>query len=149
MQATEVFYGGETGGYVVGIGAGSFDAALADGLVAAAGGTATVITGTQGNLCLTVRAYWKAPPLALKGWDQVVEVGFDSADGRTRVGSMWRPPELPVVTVAGPGPYRLRVHVSGRDEPETFLPEMPVERHLLVVFPGASKKRKHFKKGER
>lgn len=145
-QFTGLIHGGEGGSYYVGSGDDglSFDAALDDGLVAAAGGAVTVITGTEGALCLTVRGYRKAPPVALKGWERVTEVGFDSADGRAEVGSLSDPVEAPPVTVAGPGPYRVRVHVRGQGGPERFSPEMPVEHHLIVVFPGKSKKQKNF-----
>ncbi|MFG2088067.1 MULTISPECIES: hypothetical protein [unclassified Spirillospora] len=144
-EASEVASGGESSSYFVGSGGAT---APRDGLVDAAGGSATVTTGTQGDFCLTVRAYRKAPPLALKGWDRVAEVGFESPDGRSTVGSVWGPMGMPVVTVAGPGRYRLRVYVRGRDEPEAVSPEMPAERHLLVVFPGRSKERKVFKNEE-
>lgn len=147
-EFTDVMYGGESSSYVVGAGD-SFNRAVADGLVGGDGGSVTVLTGTEGDLCLTVRAYRKAPPLDLQGWERVVEVGFDSPDGRSAVGSMDGPTELPAVTVAGPGPYRLRVYVRGRSRPETIFPEMPAEKHLLVVFPGESKKQKVFKNGER
>ncbi|TDC68664.1 hypothetical protein E1200_11040 [Actinomadura sp. GC306] len=145
-EGTELASGGESGSYLVGDVGG---AAPTDGLVEAAGGSATVSTGTQGDFCLTVRAYRKRPPLALKGWDRVVEVGIESPDGRLRVGSDTGPMALPAVTVSGPGSYRLRVYVRGRDEPETISPELPAERHLLVVFPGRSKERKVFKDEER
>ncbi|QKW37646.1 hypothetical protein HUT06_29555 [Actinomadura sp. NAK00032] len=148
-QATDVMSGGESGSYFFGSAGDSFDAALKNGLVASDGRSVTVITGTQGPLCMTVRAYRKAPPLALKGWDQVAEVGFDSPDGRSTVGSMSGPSDFPAVTAAGPGPYRVRVYVRGRGEPEAFFPEMPAEEHLLVVFPGKSKKPKSYKNGER
>jgi hypothetical protein len=148
-EATAVAWGGESGSYSLGSGEASFDEALDDGLVASNGGAATVITGTQGALCLTVRAYRKAPPLDLKVWDEVAEVGFESPDGRSKVGSMAGPLQLPAVTAAGPGSYRLRLYVRGRDKPETFYPEMPAEQHLLVVYPGKSKKHKVFKSAKR
>ncbi|MEW2353764.1 hypothetical protein [Spirillospora sp. NPDC029432] len=147
-QATLVFSGGESSSYQVGAGA-PFDAAHADGLVAAAGRGATILTGTEGWLCLTVRAYRKAPPLDLKGWERAAEVGFDSADGATRISSMSDPARLPVVTAAGPGPYRLRVYVRGRNAGETLTSEAPAERHLLAVFPGRSKEPKVYKNKER
>ncbi|WP_344907620.1 hypothetical protein, partial [Actinomadura meridiana] len=81
----------------------------------------------------------------LKGWERVVEVGFDSAEGKTQITSPWDSVELPSITVAGPGPYRLRIHVRGQGAPETFYPEMPAEHQLLVVYPGKSKKQKELK----
>lgn len=148
-EFTEVMYGGESRSYFVGAGGDPLDRALADGLVGGDGRSVTVLTGTEGDLCLTVRAYRKAPPPGLKGWERVAEVGFDSPDGRSEVGSMNGPTELPAVTVAGPGSCRLRVYVRGRNKPETISPEMPAEKHLLVVFPGESKKQKVFKNDER
>ncbi|RKS68846.1 hypothetical protein BZB76_5982 [Actinomadura pelletieri DSM 43383] len=146
-EATELAYGGESSSYFVGAGddGPSFDKALDDGLIAAVGGAVTILTGTEGDLCLTVRAYRKAPPPALKGWDKVVEVGFDSPDGKTMVGSYEGEAELPSLTASGPGPYRLRLHVRGHGAPETFYPEMPDEHHLIVVYPGRSKERKKYK----
>ncbi|MFA1545572.1 hypothetical protein [Actinomadura chokoriensis] len=148
-EVTDVMWGGESSSYYVGGMSDSFDEAVADGLVASDGRLVTVLTGTEGDLCLTVRAYRKAPPLDLDGWERVAEVGFDSPDGRSKVGSMDGPVEPMVVTAAGRGSYRLRVYVRGRREPETFSPQMPAEKHLLVVFPGKSKKRKVYKNDER
>ncbi|WUI02156.1 hypothetical protein OHR68_10215 [Spirillospora sp. NBC_00431] len=147
-QFTGLVSGGESSSYFLGSGGdgSAFDSALADGLVGAAGGGVTVSTGTEGDLCLTIRAYRKAPPVAVEGWERVTEVGFDSADGQAGIGSFWEPVEAPSLTAAGPGPYRVRVHVRGQGGPERFSPEMPVEHHLIVVFPGKSKKQKTFKK---
>ncbi|WP_153531413.1 hypothetical protein [Actinomadura macrotermitis] len=149
-QATQAIFGGESGSYSLGMPEDSapFNAALKDGLIAVVNGVVTVITGTQGSLCLTVRAYRTAPPPDLKGWDRVVEVGFDSPDGRSELASMDMPLTLPVVTAAGPGPYRLRLYVRGRGEPETSFPEPPAEHHLIEVFPGKSKKLKLWKNAE-
>ncbi|RFS82839.1 hypothetical protein D0T12_25805 [Actinomadura spongiicola] len=146
-QVTELGHGGESGSYFIGTGddGPSFDKVIDDGLIAAVGGTVTVLTGTEGNLCLTVRVYRKAPPLTLKGWEKVVEVGFDSPDGKTTVGSYSGETDLPPLTASGPGPYRLRLHVRGHGAPEAFFPEMPAEHHLIVVYPGKSKKRKDHK----
>jgi hypothetical protein len=145
IEATDIMSGGESGSYFVGGSGDSFDAAIENGLIGSDGRSVTVITGTQGSLCLTVRAYRKAPPLALEGWERVAEVGFDSPDGHAKAGSMGAPSDFPVITAAGPGPYRVRVYVRGRGEPETFAPEPPAEKHLIVVFPGKSKKPKLYK----
>lgn len=121
----------------------SYDGSIPDELVVSEGGMATVTTGTEDRVCLTVRAYRQAPPPDLDGWERVVEVGFDSPDGRTAITQMDGPPDLPPVTVAGPGRYRLRLHVSGRDEPDSW--PLPAQRHLLVVYPGESRKTKVLK----
>ncbi|GAA2152235.1 hypothetical protein [Actinomadura napierensis] len=151
-QATRVIDGGESSSYLVGdegSSGKSLGAAVHDGLVASGDGEATVITGTESRLCVTVRAYKKAPPLALKGWERVAEVGFDSAKGHALLTAMDGPLPFPAVTVAGPGHYRLRVYVRGRRAPETLMDEPPNERHLLVVFPGKGMKPKTYKNTER
>ncbi|MFC6929310.1 hypothetical protein ACFQHO_02380 [Actinomadura yumaensis] len=154
-RATRVMSTDESGTYYVGDGAieddASFKAALDEGLVAAAGNSVALLPGSDGTqFCLTVMAYRKAPPVSLKGWDRVTEVGFDSPRGKARVGALAEGDEtgLPVLTVAGKGPYRLRVHVRGRDESPLQVEGPPVERHLLIVFPGKSKRPKTYKNRE-
>ncbi|QKG26888.1 hypothetical protein [Actinomadura verrucosospora] len=151
-QATHVIDGDESGSYTVededdGLGA-SFDPALKEGLIASAGHGATVIAGTEGPLCLTVRVYRKAPPVEPRGWDRVEEVGVDNPHGRARLMSMDGLLPFPVVNAAGPGRYRIRIYVRGRTEPEALMDEPPKEHHLLVVFPGKSEKRKVYKNTE-
>jgi hypothetical protein len=152
-QATHVIEGDESGSYTVedegdGLGA-SFDPALKEGLIASAGHGATVIAGTEGPLCLTVRVYRKAPPLALRGWERVEEVGVDNPHGRARLMSMDGLLPFPALNAAGPGHYRIRIYVRGRSEPEALMDEPPKERHLLVVFPGKPEKPKVYKNTER
>ncbi|GAA4237302.1 hypothetical protein GCM10022254_49000 [Actinomadura meridiana] len=75
-EATGLMSGGESSSYDIGMGEGDmtvFDRAIQDGLVAAAAQGVTVLTGTEGDICLTVRAYRKAPPLDLKGQCHLVK----------------------------------------------------------------------------
>ncbi|MBO2457774.1 hypothetical protein [Actinomadura violacea] len=151
-QATHVIDGDESGSYTVedegdGLGA-SFDPAIKEGLIASAGHGATVIAGTEGPLCLTVRVYRKAPPLAPRGWDRVEEVGVDNPRGRARLMSMDGLLPFPAVNAAGPGRYRIRIYVRGRNAPEATMDEPPREHHLLVVFPGKAEKPKVYKNTE-
>ncbi|MFI0355278.1 hypothetical protein [Actinomadura sp. 9N407] len=115
-------------------------AAIKDGLVSANGGGAAVSTAENTGICVTVRAYAKAPPVALKGWDRVAEVGFDVADEKLRIYGVEgdRGPSVPAVK--GSGPYRMRVHGRGHDDDE---------RYLIVYFPGASKEHKVYSKPSR
>ncbi|MEU6036036.1 hypothetical protein ABZ801_11565 [Actinomadura sp. NPDC047616] len=141
-QKTALLTTGEGGGYYISDGSSSsdpFSQAIDDGLIASSGSTAAVMTGVENDdICITVRAYRKAPPLDLKGWDRVQEVGIDSPHGTTRLYMpMDAPPKLPPLTAAGPGPYRLRIHVRDRDKAD--LVDGPVEKHLIQVFPGTSK----------
>jgi hypothetical protein len=69
-------------------------------------------------------------------WDEVVELGLHSATGRMRLASLGfvsHPSPEPVLTVAGPGPYRLRVHARGRDRNPDGVDAEPAERYHLVA----------------
>ncbi|GIH69701.1 hypothetical protein [Sphaerimonospora thailandensis] len=90
------------------------------------------------DLCLTVKAFRTAPPQRTAGWDQVTEVPIVSRSGRLTVpekgeGEVGAGAPMPNLAIAGKGRYRLRVHVRVDDAGE--------EQHLVVVFPGASRKR--------
>ncbi|MEU7838693.1 hypothetical protein [Nonomuraea sp. NPDC049129] len=95
------------------------------------------------DLCLTVKAFRTAPPQRTAGWDQVSEVPIVSRSGRLTVPYMGEGGEvgagapMPNLAIAGKGRYRLRVYVRVDDAGE--------EQHLVVVFPGASKKRLELK----
>ncbi|MFD0901564.1 hypothetical protein [Actinomadura sediminis] len=139
-QYTDVLMGDLMRAYHVGEAAeGTHDGEMPDDLVVSEGGMATVTTGTEDRFCLTVRAYRHEPPPDLDGWERVVEVGFDSPDGKTEITQMGTSAGFPAVTVAGPGRYRLRLHVTGRGRPDPSWGR-PAQRHLLVVYPGESEK---------
>ncbi|MFC4061580.1 hypothetical protein ACFOWE_25045 [Planomonospora corallina] len=113
-----------------------------DALVGAVG--STVLVGhveDVTDLCLTVKAFRTAPPRRLAGWDQVTEVPVVSRSGRLTVpeldgGDAGAGAPMPNLAIAGKGRYRLRVHVRVGDAGE---------EHLVVVFPGASRKRLELK----
>ncbi|GII66990.1 hypothetical protein Skr01_70750 [Sphaerisporangium krabiense] len=144
-EGTSAYFLFEGGGYGIydperESGRESVDAALDDGFVGAGGGAVTVMTESENApMCLTVKAFDSAPPLRLKGWKQVTEVGVVSTSGRLVVpmledgadeGSAVR---LPNLAVKGPGRYRVRVYAGG--EAQAY------EQHLIVVFPGRSGKK--------
>ncbi|MFD8563869.1 hypothetical protein ACFV1N_41930 [Streptosporangium canum] len=94
------------------------------------------------DLCLTVKAFRTAPPQRTAGWDQVNEVPVVSRSGRLTVpemgeGEVGAGAPMPNLAIAGKGRYRLRVYVRVDDAGE--------EQHLVVVFPGASRKRLELK----
>jgi hypothetical protein len=95
------------------------------------------------DLCLTVKAFRTAPPQRTAGWVQVNEVPIVSRSGRLTVPEMGEGGEvgagapMPNLAIAGKGRYRLRVYVRVDDAGE--------EQHLVVVFPGASRKRLELK----
>lgn len=89
------------------------------------------------DLCLTVKALRTPPPRRTAGWDQVAEVPIVSRSGRLTVPEMGYDEvgagaPMPNLAIAGKGRYRLRVHVRMGETGE---------EHLVVVFPGASRKR--------
>ncbi|WP_327047196.1 hypothetical protein OG320_04715 [Microbispora sp. NBC_01189] len=95
------------------------------------------------DLCLTVKAFRTAPPRRTAGWDQVTEVPIVSRGGTLTVPEMGEGGEvgagapMPNLAIAGKGRYRLRVYVRAGDAGE---------EHLVVVFPGASRKRLRLKR---
>ncbi|MEU4513346.1 hypothetical protein AB0G05_27930 [Nonomuraea wenchangensis] len=90
------------------------------------------------DLCLTVKAFRTAPPPRTAGWQQVEEVPIVSRTGRLTVPEMGADEvgagaPMPNLAIRGKGRYRLRVYVRADAAGE--------EQHLVVVFPGTSKKR--------
>ncbi|MEU6427623.1 hypothetical protein ABZ860_17175 [Microbispora sp. NPDC046973] len=112
-----------------------------DSTLFGAAGSAVLIghLGDVVDLCLTVKAFRTPPPQRTAGWDQVNEVPIVSRSGRLTVPEMGEGGEvgagasMPNLAIAGKGRYRLRVYVRLDDAGE--------EQHLVVVFPGASRKR--------
>lgn len=89
------------------------------------------------DLCLTVKAFRSAPPRRTAGWEQVDEVPIVSRSGTLTVpemggGDVGAGAPMPNLAIAGKGRYRLRVYVRLGDTDE---------EHLVVVFPGTSRKR--------
>ncbi|GAA2213962.1 hypothetical protein GCM10009850_094260 [Nonomuraea monospora] len=117
--------------------------AIDDGFVHAAGSSAVIMTfGENEPMCLTVKAFRSAPPLRLKGWDRVVEVGIVSRGGHIGVppypegGESGALGPLPDLAVDGPGRYRMRVHARAGERERGGS-----EEHLIVVYPGRSAKK--------
>ncbi len=92
-----------------------------------------------GQACVTVEAYSRRPPLEIKGWEEVVEVGYESPSGSLTLVD-GRGKRLPGLTPAGPGLYRVRVHLRGRKlvEQRIHPPDGAVQL-LIMVFPGGEK----------
>ncbi|GAB2945035.1 hypothetical protein ACFMQL_33265 [Nonomuraea fastidiosa] len=90
------------------------------------------------GLCLTVKAFRKAPPPRTGGWDTVHEVPITTRGGRLTVpemdgGEVGAGAPMPNLAINGKGRYRLRVYVRVTRGGE--------EEHLVVVYPGSSRKR--------
>lgn len=143
-QGTAAVLTSESGGYRIGDGEDPYTGSgPTHGLLTVEGSGVSVGTIRQGNVCVTVKAFLHAPPLRLKGWTEVAEVGVTSRSGRLVVPSAQpggmdgaaRP--LPNLAIEGPGRYRVRVYARAGDDSPTIL---PTERHLVVVHPGRSRK---------
>ncbi|MFD0662799.1 hypothetical protein [Thermocatellispora tengchongensis] len=146
-QRTVAYWLSEGGGYAI------YDPDTEDeespdpgrGFVGAAGDTVFVHTyGENEPICLTAKALRFTPPLRLKGWEQVEEVGVGSRGGKLELpvyyeGSEYDDlqPTLPDLAAAGPGRYRVRVYIRVRDA-EGLAEDAPWEEHLVLVFPGRS-----------
>ncbi|MEO3859010.1 hypothetical protein ABGB08_29200 [Acrocarpospora sp. B8E8] len=118
----------------------SFSAAIDDGFVAVTGSSASVMTYNENEpICLTAKAFPAAPPLHLKGWNEVTELSILSRTGHLGIPVMEEGMDegagisLPNLALNGPGRYRLRVYARG----EEFAPE----QHLIVIYPGHSTKK--------
>lgn len=118
----------------------AMDKAYDDSTLIGVAGSAVLIGHVEDviDLCLTVKAFRTAPPQRTAGWDQVNEVPIVSRSGRLTVPEMGEDGEvgagapMPNLAIRGKGRYRLRVYVRVGDAGE---------EHLVVVFPGASRKR--------
>ncbi|MEV0675169.1 hypothetical protein AB0I60_01465 [Actinosynnema sp. NPDC050436] len=98
-----------------------------NGLVAAVEGGVAVRTGlAEGHVRVSV-AVLAGPPEEVDpvGWDEVAEVGWAAPEGGARVQGMPDGPTSPFLPRSTwweappwPGEYRVRVHASGRDEPD-------------------------------
>ncbi len=112
--------------------------ASGNGLAAVGQGGVAVFTGiSSGFVRVTVDARKGPPPvLDTEAWDEVVEVSVHAPVGRLRVsGVLNDAPEFPVLTVSGPGHYRIRVHARGRDTAVDQGVVEPVEDYLVTAWP--------------
>jgi hypothetical protein len=115
-------------------------ASVGNGLVGVAGaGTVKIWTGiATGPVTVSLRALTTGPPPdETADWDDVVEVSLAAPSGAVRTMALMADPpaELGPLTTAGPGSYRLRVHVRGRDTAPDESVSTPVEEYLLVAWP--------------
>ncbi|UED83176.1 hypothetical protein [Streptomyces profundus] len=111
----------------------------ANGLVSSRPGMAVIFTGaSSGSVILTVQTFTSPPQNApTEDWEEVVEHSVLAPAGALRVTTVMTcgPPDLPLLTPSGPGPYRLRVHASGRDMSPDGVAREPRERYLIASWP--------------
>jgi hypothetical protein len=114
-----------------------------NGLVKAGRAGANIATGVHtGWVLVSVDARTVPPSEAelwawdLDPWEEVVEVDLRSENGGMRVMSLGLDvSEELVLTAAGPGLYRMRVHARGRDTNPDGVAEEPVEHYHLATWP--------------
>lgn len=111
----------------------------ANGLVRAMSIGAWIATGVSlGYVRVTAIAAASRPETIDPGsWDEIVDVSVYSPHGDLRVSSLEYGPvsALPVLSPHGPGTYRLRVHVRGRDMRRDRVQNAPTEDYLLISWP--------------
>ncbi|MEW1841079.1 hypothetical protein AB0392_24295 [Nonomuraea angiospora] len=113
---------------------------LVENLVGSEPGALTIWAADEiGYACVTVESYTRRPPLETRGWKEVVEVGYESPKGSLSL-SDGGGRSIQGLTAAGPGHYRVRVHLRGREQVYQVLdpPDGAVEL-LVMVFPGEQK----------
>ncbi len=110
---------------------GLLDKAQHHGLVATLPGHFMMLSHSDYANCLTAETYRRRPPVEVKGWDRVVEVGYESPAGSIVLMDPMAGEGLPNLAFRGKGHYRIRVHYREPDW-EAWTPQ-----HILVmVFPG-------------
>ncbi|WP_424893570.1 hypothetical protein [Streptomyces sp. XH2] len=115
----------------------------ATGLFAAGTDGALVITGTdQGDIGIRVELWNGAPAVDDTAWEDIVEDSYTATGTAHVVNVEGGPAGLPDLAWSGPGTYRMRVSVRGRDlgadDDGTGTEQAgpaPVEEHLIQVWP--------------
>ncbi|MEV0590517.1 hypothetical protein [Nonomuraea cavernae] len=108
------------------------------GPVDVAPGHVMVNTSSDFHVCVTLETYTRRPPVETKGWDHVVEVGFDNRSGKMTFMDGLSGTVLPDLSLNGrEGHYRIRVHLA-------WFPwkgdEYGTQRLLIMAYPGPGDK---------
>lgn len=112
---------------------GLLDRVPADGLVAALPGHLMIITHSDFDNCLTAELYRRRPPVETKGWDHVVEIGYQSTTGHIELDPLGGLSDLPNLAFEGKGRYGVRVHYRDpTGDPGT------TQDLLVMIYPGRS-----------
>ncbi|GGP18701.1 hypothetical protein LDL08_30565 [Nonomuraea glycinis] len=105
-----------------------------NGLVAAFPGQLMILSNPDFDLCVTLETYPRRPPVETKGWDHVMEVGYDSSLGEIVLSDALSGTELPDLSLNDrKGHYRIRVHYDWF--PWDGLHEGG-QRLLIMAYPG-------------
>ena len=107
------------------------------GVIRVTPGLAVLSTGTQsGEVPITVAVTDQDPGADLEGYEDIVEIAFESPSGRIELVEWdWDEPKTYGLTPlpTGPGPYRMRFHITGLDRHEGALD------HYLQIWPEPSR----------
>ncbi|MBN6051157.1 DUF2029 domain-containing protein, partial [Nonomuraea sp. RK-328] len=116
----------------------ALDDAFRNDLVGSAPGQLTILTADEAmHVCVTVEAYRRRPPVEVKGWEKVVEVGYRSTTGDLRLTDDDGDDDLPNLAIGGKGSYRVRVHMRGADAAMAHDGDARQE-FVVMVYPGTS-----------
>lgn len=106
-------------------------------LVSATGESVIVHTGiATGRVAVRIEIHDAEPALDEAEWEEVAEVGVQVETGPLIVRCLMEyPPDLPELTPAGPGPYRVRAHARGRDIAYDLGVSESQEVYLFQIWP--------------
>ncbi|GAA1637853.1 hypothetical protein GCM10009733_038710 [Nonomuraea maheshkhaliensis] len=102
-------------------------------LVVTAPGRLIILVNTELRMCVTTETYDRRPPVETKGWDHVVEAGYESRDGTLVFGDGLSGVTLPDLASRGEGHYRVRVHYAWLSEKGR---QRAGQRLLIMTYPG-------------
>jgi hypothetical protein len=112
------------------------------GLIVVMASGALIYTGIdRGYVRVTTDVRATAPEQIDPGpWDDIVEATVHAPQGQLSIhwleyGPFDEPPPLPLLSAQGPGSYRLRAHVRGRDLHYDDVQYDPTEDYLLTIWP--------------
>ncbi|MEU8361212.1 hypothetical protein AB0C27_34875 [Nonomuraea sp. NPDC048882] len=102
-------------------------------LVVTAPGRLIILINTELRMCVTTETYDRRPPVETKGWDHVVEAGYESRDGTLILGDYLSGVALPDLASRGKGHYRVRVHYAWLSKKGQ---QRASQRLLIMAYPG-------------
>ncbi|OJF12996.1 hypothetical protein [Couchioplanes caeruleus] len=112
----------------------------ANGLFSLSPGCMTIHVGASSGLVTVAVEPRTASPtdINLDDWDEIGEGDLYADTGEVIVRALMdSPPELPALTVRGPGNHRVRVHAKGRDLHTDLVAFEPIENYLIQAWPSS------------
>lgn len=109
-----------------------------NGLATTAPGILAITTGIHtGPVELVVERHTSAPPPQPDPWEDIAEVTVHTPTGRLHITALMTdvPAPLRAPITDRPGPYRARVHATGRDTAVDLAVLHPVEHYLIQLWP--------------